>query len=177
MFVLDQDSLRMSLIPKENLSNSYLILYSMFDEFGLGRGATFFWFVGISRDYRHKIRPLNAERRGICAVGSALAVMSDPSPINTDPPHRHRSRNSLDFISPLLKFSLARRRAVRRRRLPRHFAAGRKPPETFPSTRNFIRVAIVATHHQDRVCVALRLDSNLVCSSSPRFVLYFFPFY
>src|SRR4051812_12839025 len=37
----------MSLIPKENLSNFYLLLYSMFDEFGLGRGATFFRFVGI----------------------------------------------------------------------------------------------------------------------------------
>src|ERR1041385_3312232 len=98
MFVLDQDSLRMSLIPKENLSNVYLLLYSIFDEFGLGRGATFFRFVGISREYRHKIRPLNAERRGICVVGSDLTVMSDPSPINTDPPHWHIARNSLDFI-------------------------------------------------------------------------------
>src|SRR3954469_3775320 len=41
------DSLRMSLIPKENPSNLYLFLYSMFDEFVLRRGATFFWFVGI----------------------------------------------------------------------------------------------------------------------------------
>ena len=122
----------MSLIPKENLSNFYLLLYSMFDEFGLGRGATFFRFVGISRDYRHKIRPLNAERRGICAVGSDLTVMSDPAPINTDPPHRHSSRNSLDFISPLPKFSLTRRCAARRRRLSRRFAAGRKSLETFP---------------------------------------------
>jgi len=152
----------MSLIPKENLSNVYLLLYSMFDEFGLGRGATFFRFVGISRDYRHKIRPLNAERRGICAVGSALTVMSDPSPINTDPLHRHSYRISLDFISPLSKLSLARRRAARRRRLPRRFAAGRKPPETFPSTRNFIRVAVVAAHHQARVCVAL--DTNPIPS-------------
>src|ERR1041385_5986743 len=118
----------MSLIPKENLSKIYLLLYSMFDEFGLGRGATFLRFLGISRDYRHKIRPLNAERRGIFAVGSALTVMSDPLPINTDPPHRHRSRNSHDFISPLPKFSLARRHAICRRRLPRRFAAGRKPP-------------------------------------------------
>src|ERR1041385_8282764 len=100
----------MSLIPKENLSNVYVLLYSMFDEFGHGRGATFFRFVGISRNYRHKIRPLNTERRGFCAVGSDLTVMSDPSPINTDPPHRHSTRNSLEFISPLPKFSLARRR-------------------------------------------------------------------
>src|ERR1041385_3281032 len=103
MFVLDQYSLRMSLISKENLSNVYLLLYSMFDEFGLRRGATFFRFVGISRDYRHKIRLLNAERRGICAVGSDLTVMSDPSPINTDPPHRHSTRNSLDFILSALE--------------------------------------------------------------------------
>src|ERR1041384_4034692 len=134
----------MSLIPKENLSNVYLLLYSMFDEFGLGRGATFFRFVGISHDYRQKIRPLNAERRDICAVGSDLTVMSDPSPINTDPPHRHSTRNSLDFISPLPKFSLARRRAARCRRLPRRFAAGRKSPETFPSTRNLFRAAVAA---------------------------------
>src|ERR1041385_1633094 len=37
----------MSLIPKEYLSTFYLLLYSMFDEFGLGRGVTFFRFVGI----------------------------------------------------------------------------------------------------------------------------------
>src|ERR1041385_3836519 len=152
----------MSLIPKENLSNIYLLLYSMFDEFGFGRGATFFRFVGISRDYRNKIRSLNAERCGICAVGSALTVMSDPSPIYTDPPHRHSYRISLDFISPRSKFSLARRRAARHRRLPRRFAAGRKPPKTFPSTRNFIHVAVVAAHHQARVCVAL--DTNPITS-------------
>jgi hypothetical protein len=76
--VLDQDSLRMSLIQKENLSKFYLLLYSMFDEFGLGRGATFFRFVGISHDYRHIIRPLNAERREICAVGLDLTARSEP---------------------------------------------------------------------------------------------------
>ena len=135
----------------------------MFDEFGLGRGATFFWFVGISPDHRHKIRSLNAERREICAVESALTVMSDPSPINTDPPHRHSYRFSLDFISPLSKFSLARYRDARRRQLPRRFAAGRKPTKTFPSTRNFIRVAVVAAHHQARVCVAL--DTNPITSA------------
>ena len=121
-----------------------------------------FGSLGFSRDYRHKIHPLNAGRREICAVGSDLTVSSDPSPINTDPPHRHSTRNSLDFISPLPKFSLTRRRAVRRRRLPRRFAAGRKPPETFSSTRNFIRVAVVAAHHQVRVCVVL--DTNPIPS-------------
>src|ERR1041385_8020829 len=68
-----------------------------------------FGSLGFSRDYRHKIRPLNAERREICAVGSDLTVTSDPSPINTDPTHWHSTRNSLDFISPLPKLSLARR--------------------------------------------------------------------
>src|ERR1041385_5300782 len=134
----------MSLIPKENLSNVYLLLYSMFDEFGLGRGATFFRFVAISRDYRHKIRPLNAERRGICAVRSDLTVVSDPSLINTDPPHRHSTRNSLDFISPLPKLSRARRCVARRRRFHRRLVAGRTSPETSPSTRIFIRAAVDA---------------------------------
>ena len=36
-----------------------------------------FGTLGFTRDYRHKIRPLNPERREICAVGSDLTVMSD----------------------------------------------------------------------------------------------------
>src|ERR1044071_8994510 len=119
----------MSLIPKEIYRN-FICFYTrcsmslVSDVEQLSFGSLEF-----SRDYRHKIRPLNAERRGICAVGSDLTVTSDPSPIYTDPPHRHSTRNSLDFISPLSKLFLARCRAVRRRRLSRRFAAGRKPPE------------------------------------------------
>src|ERR1041385_6770076 len=66
-----------------------------------------FGSLGFSRDHRHKIRPLNAERRGICAVGSDLTVTSDPSLINTDPPTGTSPCKSLDFISPLPKFSRA----------------------------------------------------------------------
>ena len=40
-------------------------------------GVLIFRYVGIPRDYRHKIRPLNSERRVIYAVGSAKSVRSD----------------------------------------------------------------------------------------------------
>src|SRR3954468_16125557 len=103
----------MSLIPKENLSNVYLLLYSMFDEFGLGRGATFFRFVGIFP----RLPPQNPSvecgetrnlRRWIRSDSSVRTSL-----INTDPLHWLRHRYSFDFVSsPPEALSLARRRAV-----------------------------------------------------------------
>src|SRR4051794_31890240 len=61
----------------------------------------YFGSLGFSRDYRHKIRPLNPETREICAVGSDLTVTSDPTSINTDPPPPAQPSHSLDFVSPI----------------------------------------------------------------------------
>ena len=87
----------MSLIPKENLSNLYSCFHSLFDEFVLRRWETIcFGTLGFSRDYRHKIRPLNSERREIWAVGSDLTVVSGA---------HHKYRSDRRTYSPLASTS------------------------------------------------------------------------